>query len=137
MILFTQATAILIVQFFGVLIVLVALTRQTKEMNSSVRAEVDGNRCFPFQDLTHVLLTFSFFLSSSRPVPEIFWYQNGSRIKDFGDSFLFENYNRTLRLGSLHPKIHNGVYSCEAVGKLRKIATFQIKVLGERPLHNI
>ncbi|XP_074635576.1 uncharacterized protein LOC141893971 isoform X3 [Acropora palmata] len=67
--------------------------------------------------------------AGGRPVPEIFWYQNGSRIKDFGDSFLFQNYNRTLRLGSLHPKIHNGVYSCEAVGKLRKIASFQIKVL--------
>ncbi|KAK2553744.1 Neurofascin [Acropora cervicornis] len=75
--------------------------------------------------------------AGGRPVPEIFWYQNGSRIKDFGDSFLFQNYNRTLRLGSLHPKIHNGVYSCEAVGKLRKIASFQIKVLGKRPLHNI
>ena len=134
----TQATAILIVQVFGVLIILVALTRQTKEINRSVRAEVDGNRYFPFQDLTRVLLTFSCFLSSSRPVPEIFWYQNGSIIKDFGDSFLFQNYNRTLRLGSLHPKRHGGVYRCEAVGNLRNIsASFQIKVLGRRPLHNI
>ena len=64
-------------------------------------------------------------------MPEIFWSLNGSRIKDFGDFFLLQNFNRTLRLGSLHPARHDGKYACEAVGNLERInATFRIKVLG-------
>ncbi|XP_044174181.1 adhesion G-protein coupled receptor G4-like [Acropora millepora] len=68
--------------------------------------------------------------AGGRPVPEIFWKLNGSRINDFGDSFLLQNFNRTLRLGSLHPARHDGEYACEAVGNLERInATFRIKVL--------
>ncbi|XP_074637127.1 uncharacterized protein LOC141895246 isoform X2 [Acropora palmata] len=65
-----------------------------------------------------------------RPVPEIFWKLNGSRINDSGDFFLLQNFNRTLRLGSLHPERHDGLYACEAVGNFtRTRATFEIKVL--------
>ena len=70
-------------------------------------------------------------------MPEIFWKLNGSRINDFGDSFLLQNFNRTLRLGSLHPARHDGEYACEAVGNLERInATFRIKVLGSFPILN-
>ncbi|XP_074636328.1 uncharacterized protein LOC141894547 isoform X1 [Acropora palmata] len=70
--------------------------------------------------------------AGGRPVPEIFWSLNGSRIKDFGDFFLLQNFNRTLRLGSLHPARHDGKYACEAVGNLERInATFRIKVLDK------
>ncbi|KAK2547207.1 Adhesion G protein-coupled receptor L3 [Acropora cervicornis] len=65
-----------------------------------------------------------------RPVPEIFWKLNGSRINDSGDFFLLQNFNRTLRLGSLHPERHDGLYACEAVGNFtRTRATFEIKYL--------
>ncbi|XP_068752097.1 uncharacterized protein [Montipora capricornis] len=68
--------------------------------------------------------------AGGRPVPEIFWYQNGRRINDSGDFFLLQNFNRTLRLGSLIPARHDGEYECEAVGNFTRIrARFQIKVL--------
>ena len=70
-------------------------------------------------------------------MPEIFWKLNGSRINDSGDFFLLQNFNRTLRLGSLHPERHDGLYACEAVGNFtRTRATFEIKVLGTFPILN-
>ncbi|XP_044174176.1 uncharacterized protein LOC114947269 isoform X3 [Acropora millepora] len=70
--------------------------------------------------------------AGGRPVPEIFWYQNGRRINDFGDFFLLQNFNRTLRLGSLHRVRHDGLYACEAVGNLEtKEEAFKIKVLDK------
>ena len=67
----------------------------------------------------------------SRPLPEIRWYQNGVPINNSGDFFLHQNFDRTLRLGSLNPGIHDGFYACEAVSNNRSItATFQVKVLG-------
>ncbi|XP_068748804.1 neurofascin-like [Montipora capricornis] len=70
--------------------------------------------------------------AGGRPLPEIRWYQNGAPINDSGDFFLHQKFNRTLRLGSLDPGIHDGFYACEAVSNNRSItATFQVKVLGK------
>ena len=54
-------------------------------------------------------------------------------INDSGDFFQHNRFNRTLRLGSLSSKIHNGKYICQAVspfGDLTK--SFDVKVIGTK-----
>ncbi|XP_068679379.1 fibronectin type III domain-containing protein-like [Montipora foliosa] len=87
------------------------------------------------QGVYTVLAGDQFYLNCTaggRPLPEIRWYQNGAPINNSGDFFLHQKFNRTLRLGSLNPWIHDGFYACEAVSNNRRItATFQVKILGK------
>ncbi|XP_068678794.1 uncharacterized protein [Montipora foliosa] len=104
-------------------------TSVTPSPNSSVRFYTKP------QGVYTVLAGDQFYLNCTaggRPLPEIRWYQNGAPINNSGDFFLHQNFNRTLRLGSLNPGIHDGFYACEAVSNNRSItATFQVKVLGK------
>ena len=68
---------------------------------------------------------------SCRPVPRILWYKDGSLINDSGDLFQHHRFNRTLRLGSLSSKIHDGRYMCQAVSPSGDLTTsFDVKVIG-------
>ena len=68
---------------------------------------------------------------SCRPVPRILWYKDGSLINDSGDFFQHHRFNRTLRLGSLSSKIHDGKYMCKAVSPSGNLTTsFDVKVIG-------
>ena len=52
-------------------------------------------------------------------------------VNDSGDLFELQNYNRTLRLGSLSSVSHGGKYRCEAVSGLNKVeADFDVSVIG-------
>lgn len=69
--------------------------------------------------------------NSCRPVPRILWYKDGSLIKDSGDFFQHHRHNRTLRLGSLSSKIHDGKYMCKAVSPSGNLTTsFDVKIVG-------
>lgn len=75
--------------------------------------------------------TVGFSLSFCRPVPTIQWYKDGVLIAHTGVLFQYQNYNRTLRLGSISWTNHDGTYKCEAVSGLKKVSvTFDIKVMG-------
>lgn len=67
----------------------------------------------------------------SRPVPDILWYRDNVLIADSGDRFQHQDYNRTLRLGSLSSATHDGDYKCVAnSGLLRVETSFIVKVIG-------
>ncbi|CAH3016664.1 unnamed protein product, partial [Porites evermanni] len=87
---------------------------------------------FPLGEYT-LLSGDQFYLNCTaggRPVPSIQWYREGTLINDSGDFFQHHRFNRTLRLGSLSSKIHNGRYMCQAVSPSGDLTTsFDVKVI--------
>lgn len=80
-----------------------------------------------------VLTGDQFYLNCTaggRPVPRIQWYKDDVLITDLPDLFEHDNYNRTLRLGFLSSKTHDGKYKCVAVGPSGNVsALFGVKVI--------